>query len=174
MPEFTVADLMDVVVALPTAPTADYAIAMTIRAEEGPRDQPWLLRYQDVMASDDYDEVLRLLELAESWHSDPAPPLLFDGQPAKLDDWNAPRPQVVSCGEYRMGRPSVRTIIDCETIDPSGGIRFTYAVLQRCLGLADDELMAMPQRVFAQLEVGVAFLARDFLTRTIAMRYSYS
>lgn len=165
---FSVAELMAVHAAYPGLEPSAVAMAMTLAREcaDDPDLLPWVVRLTRLLDGDDYDEVDRLGLLAEQWQQSPAP-LLFDGQPADLSDFDAPRPEWIECGEYRMRRPSVRTLIEAQTIDPTGGIGYTYAVLQRCLGLTRQEMNRMPQSAFHDLEIAVAFLARSTVTRIL-------
>ena len=178
---FTVADMLAVVSAYPNLPRSDLALAMTM-LREGELDSdlpPWQLRYemlvnggpdyQSAHGGDDYDEMERLLLLAEEWHPDPPPPLLFDGEPADLSRFDQPRPKRVSCGGWEFARPTVRMLIDCESRDPTGGIVYAYHAILAATGADRAAVLQMPQAIFAQLEEGLAFLARGLLMRIIGL-----
>ena len=166
---FTVSDLVQAVGQCGSgAAPSDLALCMALMHEDAPL--PWPIRYQQLIASDDYDEVLRLTDLAETHAPDEPPPLYFDGAPADLTAYTASRPKLLACAGYEMPAPPVRHVIDAETKDPTWGIMFSYHLIQAGTGLEQEAMLAMPQQVFAQLEEGLAFLLRGLAIRTIAKR----
>ena len=168
---FTVAELLGVLRHFPDAPRSQQALGLVMQreAQDGGDAMPWPARLDMLLDSADYAEIERLTLLGETLAGAERPPLLFDGEPADLTDFGAVTPRQVSCGGYMCPPPTVRMLIAAQTLDPTMGILYGYHVVQDMLDLSESQMLEMPLPVFANLEQAVAFLARAFLTRTIAL-----
>ena len=167
---FTVSDLIAAVAETGSdASKLELLLAMTCRRQyiDAADDAaiPWEIRYADLIGGTDTGEMAAVFSAGVAIQPGTAPPLLFDGQQADLTDFNAPKPRIISCGDFSMPYPTNRQAIDAMTRDPSMGVLFTYHLMRSASGADDAEILALPQQVFAQIEEGCGFLYRDFVMR---------
>lgn len=151
----------------------DRLLALTLLLESqepGYAGEFWADRYHDILAGDDDDEMGVLLATGyDALQAQELPPLLFDGAAADLEDFNSPKPSSIACGPFTMPAPTNAMAIAAATKDPSLGVAFTFSIMEQASGWEREELFALPQSVFFQIEEAVAFLFRRFILRITAV-----